>query len=74
MRMYAVTRKDGGVTILQMVHDEALPATAIAKWPQQERDNVVSVHPITRASLPTDRTSRNAWTYNTQQARVVVRT
>ena len=56
---YAITRTDGGVSLMQLVSGTA--QEAIAKWSPKNQASVVSVVEIDESSIPQDRTYRNAW-------------
>jgi hypothetical protein len=56
---FIVERKDGGISILG-VYDGSYQ-DAIAKWSQAKRDQVAAVRIIDPATLPQDRTFRDAW-------------
>lgn len=62
--MYAIARKDGGVSIMVMVDKDATPEGEIGKWHQDAQSNVASFHPISAADIPQDRSYRNAWTHD----------
>lgn len=66
--MYAVSRSDGGVTILHTVQQPdgrwPTPQECIAKWTPAAQAAVVTIREITMADIPTNRTSRNAWMLN----------
>lgn len=59
--LFAITRKDGGVSVMKLV-EGGDPHAEIAKWSAVDQAEVVSVQQITEADVPTDRTFRNAWT------------
>ena len=63
---YALKMNDGSVAIMQIPseHEDSSPENWIKKWPESERAKVVSFHAIQDAEIPTDRTYRNAWTWN----------
>lgn len=63
IKFYAVERKDGGVSIMQTSED---PQSCINQWSEADRAAVVAVRPIKKASIPADRTFRNAWTADLQ--------
>lgn len=61
--LYALKRTDGGVSIMTTV-DDAKPQDCIAKWPEDERATIVSIHPIDPSDIPQDRSFRDAWTHD----------
>lgn len=62
MGTFAIRMADGSVGIMQTIGDVE-PEDCIAKWHPERRANVVSHHPIDPATIPQDRTYRNAWTW-----------
>ena len=63
-RVFAITRSDGGVSIMALWDDNATPQQEIAKWTAEDQASVVSVDQITRADIPADREFREAWEFN----------
>lgn len=61
--LFAITRKDGGVSIMVLVDGDD-PIHEIQKWSEIDRNDVVSVHVIKPEHVPADRTYRNAWAYD----------
>lgn len=60
MSIYLLERSDGGVSIMRLVGDTT-PEKEVAKWPKEEQDIIVGIHPATEDDIPKDRTFRNAW-------------
>ncbi len=63
MYTVAITRTDGGLSLLRVLHD----ATAMDLEVQKCGLEVASYRRVEEADVPTDRTFRNAWT-DTKQA------
>lgn len=61
MRHFALGRKDGGVTILTIIKDDATPEGELAKWSDVQREAVVEIVEIQVADIPTDRSNRDNW-------------
>ena len=63
---YAIKMNDGSVAVMQIPDEykDMSPAEIVKKWPESERLKVVSFHAIRDSEIPTDRTYRNAWTWN----------
>jgi hypothetical protein len=63
MRTLAITRTDGGISIMRVLQDDANLDQEVGKCGL----DVVDYRVIEEADVPTDRTFRNAWT-DTQEA------
>ena len=61
MPHHLITKADGSVAILITDDDSIGPADEIAKWGAELQSKVVGHEPIDRATIPTDRYFRNAW-------------
>lgn len=61
--LYAIKMTDGSVAVMTTVGDTEAEAE-IAKWHEDARSLVVSVHPIEGSDLPQDRTFRDAWVFD----------
>jgi hypothetical protein len=59
MNLYAITKADGSVSLMQT---NFKPEDEIRKWSQADQDAVVSISQVDPATVPLDRTFRNAWT------------
>lgn len=59
---YAITMNDGTVAVMDLVQGTA--QEAVDKWTPSQRAKVVSITKVNEADLPTDRTFRNAWTFD----------
>lgn len=57
---YALTRRDGSVSIMSILTRGADPGMEIAKRP--DKDDITGFHAISEADLPADRAYRNGWT------------
>lgn len=60
--LHLIKMKDGTVGVMQLVSGTV--DEAIAKWPDQAKDNVFSHGPVNIEDLPTDRYFRNAWDHD----------
>lgn len=72
MALYLIKRADGGVSIMSTVADDTDPAGEVAKWSPEDREAVLSIHPIAAKDIPPDRSFRNAWSHQAGSARVHV--
>ena len=62
MKIYALTRVDGGVVILRIYDPKATVESEIAKWHPNVRAEVTGAHrEIQESDIPTDRSTRKAW-------------
>lgn len=71
--LVAITRTDGGVSIMRIVEAKLehnglsaveLADIEISKWSAVDRAEVVRIYDIREADVPADRTYRNAWTHD----------
>ena len=61
-KVYALERTDGGVAIMRCL-GEADPASEISRWHPAQRAQLTGViAPLDPATIPADRTFRDAWT------------
>lgn len=60
MKLYAITRTDGGVSIMSFDGDDV--ESEIAKWPDDDRAAVTGVAEID--AIPADPTFRQSWVFN----------
>jgi hypothetical protein len=61
MPFHAITLADGTLAIMQTI-GAADPAACIAKWPAEMQQAVIAHAPLDPATIPSDRTFRDAWT------------
>ena len=62
MKIIAINRSDGGVSIMKILDDLLSIKSEIDKW-EQSMNGITSVsyQEITEADIPTDRANRDAW-------------
>lgn len=59
--MIAITRSDGGVSIMSIIDEKADVEKEIEKWSQSHSEKYISHREISASDIPPDRTFRNAW-------------
>ena len=64
MRVIAINRSDGGVSIMRIIDDAALIQGEVDKWQESFTEaTAVGFQEIQETDIPTDRTNREAWTW-----------
>lgn len=61
MKIIAIERADGAVSIMRLLLDSADIPTEVAKWAAGSNLVVASFREISEGDIPADRTFRNAW-------------
>jgi len=68
MRTIAINRSDGKVSVMRIIDDSLEIPELISAWENAQRNSgnsltCVSWHEITESDVPSDRTSRENWTW-----------
>ena len=63
MRIIAIKRTDGGVSIMRIFNDKATVKSQIDKWENGSGRTAESYQEITEADIPLDRIHRDAWSW-----------
>lgn len=61
MRVFALTRHDGGCSIMRILNDEQTPDDQIARLHPSQRAEIAGWREISEADIPKSRSFRNVW-------------